>query len=361
MRRLILVALCCAACSPVIRPAPFAGARDQVTDVNLLGPFDGQVIDVATSEPLQGATVVAVWSFDRGDGLIGPYGSQVLETKTDQAGRYRVPRPRVKVHGRHVRLVSFELVVYKRGYVGYRSDALYEGGGRHDFSLRHNKVELRKWREGDSHARHLLFLSAPVAVAQLSKWERESANLDLYQTLGGASKVVVSDPIGPLETNATATLELLDASALLLVSDIQLRTGYTDEFATKELQDLARTHFFHGVHLQATGHDETWDIGLRVWKDPPGGLALVQETFEATLPGVSASSEITAQTWVLDGNSVRAVGVLDPEQNVGFLLTCGASQCPDIETAIILAKLAHTRIAQLRLVKPGTPAQETPQ
>jgi hypothetical protein len=83
--------------------------------------------------------------------------------------------------GATLRLVSFQLVVYKRGYASYRSDALFEGGGRagarRDFTGRHNRIELEKWRERDSHAEHLLFLSPPREVVRVARWERQQANL----------------------------------------------------------------------------------------------------------------------------------------------------------------------------------------
>jgi hypothetical protein len=339
-------------CSPIVREPNFAGAATRVTDVTLIGPFDGQVIDESTSEPLQGATVVGVWSYDRGDGFIAPYGSEVVEVKTDQAGRYRIPRAKMAVRGAWLRLVAFELVVYKRGYVAYRSDSTYEGGGRTDFTLRHNKVKLRKWREADSHAAHLLFLAAPPQIEQLSKWERERANVDLYRELGGA--VAGAEPTGP--TQAPEQMQLLDALALLTPEEVRRRTGYTEPFDVKELGDLARTHFYHGVHLEAIDRDETFDVAYRVWKAPPGGLATVQETFEATLPGVKPTAEITPQTWIYDGDDVRAVAFLDTEADVGVLLTCGAAQCADIETAIILAKFLYGRIDQLALIEaPSTP------
>ena len=139
-------------------------------------------------------------------------------------------------------------------------------------------------------------------------------------------------------------MELLDARGLLPPDEVRRRTGYADAFDVKDLADLARTHFYHGVHLQAVDRDETFDVAYRVWKDPPGGLDTVKETFEATLPGVEPSGEITDQTWVFDNDDVRAVAFLDPEQSLGLLLTCGVQQCVDIETAIILAKFAADHI-----------------
>ena len=40
-------------------------------------------------------------------------------------------------------LVDAYLIAYKRGYAGYRSDAVPTGGPRSDFTVRHNRVELR--------------------------------------------------------------------------------------------------------------------------------------------------------------------------------------------------------------------------
>lgn len=345
-------------CGPIVRPARFAGARDRVTDVTLEGPFDGQVVDETTAEPIQGAAVVAVWSYDQGDGLQAPSGSEVVEVKTDQAGRYRIPHaPRHRGAARPLRMVSFQLVVYKRGYVGYRSDRLLDGTPRNDFAQRHNRVQLRKWRDTDSHAQHLVFLAAPAAVAKLSAWEREAANVDLYRELGG--EAAGPAPAAPGEPKAA--LQVLDARRLLTPEDVRRRTGYTDAFEVKELGDLARTHFYHGVHLQAVDRDEVWDVALRVWKDPPGGLAPVVETFEATLPQVKVGSEITPETWIYDSEEVRAVAFLDRDRNVGVLLTCGAMQCVDIETAIILAGFVHGNLDALELVDaPRDPAPGEP-
>jgi len=344
---LAMAVLVAAACGPIVRPARFSGARDRVTEVTLMGPFDGQVVDETTAEPIQGAAVVGVWSYDQGDGLQRPSGSAVVEVKTDQAGRYRIPdAPRHKRGARPVRLVSFQLVVYKRGYVGYRSDRLLDGTPRNDFAQRHNRVQLRKWRDTDSHAQHLVFLAAPAAVAKLSAWEREAANLDLYRELGG--QAAGPAPEGPAVPKAA--LQVLDARELLTPEDVRRRTGYTDAFEVKELGDLARTHFYQGLHLQAVDRDEVWDVALRVWKDPPGGLSPVVETFEATLPQVKVTTEITPETWVFDSDEVRAVAFLDREANVGVLITCGGMQCVDIETAIILASFVHGNLDVLELV-----------
>lgn len=339
-------------CAPLVRPPSFEGARDRVSDASLLGPFDGQVVDEATSEPVAGATVVGVWSYDEGDGLVTPAGSETIEVKTDQAGRYRLPDAPQRKRGSNMRLVSFQLVVYKRGYVGYRSDRHFDGTPRTDFTVRHNRASVRKWRDTDSHAQHLMFLASPASVRKLSNWEREAANLDLYRAAGGQSRGGDGPAAKPDEPSARMTM--LDAAALLPPEDIRRRTGYSEAFERKELGDLARTHFYHGVHLEAVGREEAWDVAYRVWKDPPGGLDPVVETFEATLPDVEITGEITADTWVFDSEDVRAVAFLDRERNVGVLLTCGAMQCIDIETVIILAGFLHDNLDALAQVDAET-------
>lgn len=355
------------ACGPAVRPAPFPGARDQVTDATLVGPFDGQVVDETTGEPIAGATVLGVWTYEGGEGLLGPLGSEVQRTETDQAGRYRVPPAPRRVRGPSARMIAFHLYAYKRGYVGYRSDRTFDGAARHGFTVRRNRVPLRKWRETDSHATHLAHMAGPPFLQKLMAWEREAANAALYKRLGGtlataAAPTPTADPTsGPAAPAGDQGLQVLDAGALLPPAEVRRRTGYTDAFDVKELGDLRRTHFYHGVHLEASERDETWDVAYRVWKDPPGGLDPVVETFQATLPGVKPSTEVTAQTWVLDGDSVRAVAFIDPEQSLGVLLTCGASQCVDIETAIILANFLYGNADSLvQIAADSVPARPDP-
>jgi hypothetical protein len=354
-RVLAFVGLACVvtACSPLVRDAPFGGARDHVADVALTGPFNGQIVDGTTSAPIGDATVVAVWSYDRGDGLVGPGGSETYVARSDRAGRYRIPLAPSKLRGQSLRLVEFTLFVYKRGYVAYRSDVPYDGGRRAEFVARHNRVAMRKWAGTDSHAEHLLMLSPPPEIERLTQWERIAANAALLRALSGAPSES-GTPTSP------STLEWLDATALLPPEEVRRRTGYLEAFNVGELADLARTHFYHGVHLRAVDREEVWDLGIRVWRDPPGGLEPVLETFRATLPGVEPTADITAETYVLDTEAVRAVAFLDRERKVGVLLTCGGMQCADIETALILAGYVRDHLGDLKQVPvTGTPAPAT--
>jgi hypothetical protein len=352
----VLLALM-AGCAPLVRPSTFVGARDQVTDSTLLGPFDGQVVDLATGEPIADAVVVGTWAYDRGDGFIGPYGSETYSTTTDAAGRYRVPPARLSVRGGTVRLVAFHLVVYKRGFLGYRSDALYEGGARSDFTVRHNRVELRKWRETDSHAEHLLFLAAPRALRRGTLWEQDLANLDLFRKLGGAGKAADDPEAGKPAQKAA---EWLDATALLSPDEVRLRTGYPDNFEISDLPDLERKSFYHGVHFQAVGREEAYDIAFRVWRAPPNGLDPIRDTIKETMGAVKVTSEITPETYVLSAEGVQAVAFIDTDASVGVLLSCGDEQCGDIDTAIILAKTLHRNLDKLRMIPAPAAAAARP-
>lgn len=345
------------ACAPLVRPAPFPGAQGKVTDATLLGPFDGQIVDASTGEPIVDATIVAVWTYAHGDGLIGPYGSEVREIKTDEAGRYRIPPSSQDRPGATARLVSFQLIVYKRGYVGYRSNVLFDGSPRSDFTTRHNRIQMTKWRDADSHAQHLLFLGAPRSIQKLNLWEQDLANRDLLrQQIRGEEELrsfaqleqEEISPAKPLEAKADM---LLDASNLLTSTEIVGRTNYTGTFTVGEPTDLQRTSFYHGVHFQAVDQDPTWDVMLRVWKQPPGGLEPVIETIEENFPDVEKTDEVTAETWIKTFEGVYAVAFIEREQNVGIILTCGTNQCADVETAIMLAKLISRQLDRLQSVK----------
>lgn len=347
----------------MVRPAPFKGARNQVTDTSLVGPFDGQIVDSATGEPLPDATVVGVWSYDRGDGFVAPSGSETLTIQTDDAGRYRIGRAPLRKRGRSLRLVSFHLLVYKRGYASYRSDTLMAGGPRRDFTGRHNRIELAKWRDRDSHAAHLLHLAPPREVARVSSWERRQANLDLYEALGGGGKRAPGTSTGgALPGPGPGEQDLwLDASALIYPEDVAMRTGYDGDFVVEELGDYPRTDFYHGILFRAEDRSEAFDFSYRVWNQPAGGLEPIVEIFQDNLP-VEASSEVTPETWVYEepGSGYRGVAFIDRDSETGVLVSCGPEQCIDIDTAIILAKYIQGRIAQLSTVPAGPPPDAEP-
>lgn len=295
--------------------------------------------------------MVALWTYDEGRGLTHAAGTVVETFATDAAGRYKIPAVAPRTQAGLQRLVAFDLIVYKRGYVGYRSDADFDGHARIDFVQRHHRVELRKWRETDSHAHHLAFLRPPAELEAQVAWERSPANEALYlaqtQSRSASSGAGGTGSESDGGSEAAPAIALLDARALLPPEEVKRRTGIPTSFQVKDLGDLTRTHFYHGVHLEASIAGEDSDVAYRVWRDPPGGLEVVRETFEASLPGVQPTAEIVDPTWIYDQDDVRAVAFLDEERSIGVLLTCGPAQCIDVETALILAKFIYNRLDQL--------------
>ena len=84
------------------------------------------------------------------NGLGSAAGSFALSfTATDASGRYRIRELEDWPSGR--RLISFHMVIYKRGYVAYRSDRRFSDlGPRRDFAQHNNEVVLERWRS-ESH------------------------------------------------------------------------------------------------------------------------------------------------------------------------------------------------------------------
>ena len=74
-------------CGPMIDAAPFPVRPDSVRPADLLGPYDGIVLDADSDRPIAGATVAAAWAFERGVGLRAPAGAYEFVTETGADGR----------------------------------------------------------------------------------------------------------------------------------------------------------------------------------------------------------------------------------------------------------------------------------
>lgn len=208
-------------CGPIIEQAPFPARPDTVTPGDLLGPYDGRVFEAEGDKPVPGAIVVGSWTFQRGVGFVGPDGAVVRTTETDNDGNYAFSRLSDLPGGLSTRVASFTLFVYKRDYVGYRSDRYFKDGARrNDFAQRGNRVRLDRFSDEMSHARHLSFIAGPPAVRKAAAWEFElaAAELEGVRRPGRrAPEVQLAPP-------------QLDIWPILTVADVRNLTGYKGEF-----------------------------------------------------------------------------------------------------------------------------------
>ena len=132
-------------CGPVVENAPFSARPDTLRPGDLLGPFDGLVVDGETDHPLAGVVVAGAWAFERGIGLQGPAAALEAVAETGADGRYRLKIPEDLPRGDGVRLRRFTLIAYRRGYVAWRSDGIFPTGEpRSDFAQQGTRVRLEK-------------------------------------------------------------------------------------------------------------------------------------------------------------------------------------------------------------------------
>ena len=331
-------------CGPLIENAPFAFRPDTLESGDLLGPFDGIVVDAETERPIASATVSGSWAFERGIGMLGPAGSREVSLETSADGRYRIPRLRDLESGSSMRLRRFTLVVYRRGYVAYRSDFKFDTDEvRHDFSQHDNKIRLVKWQPTMEHRRHLAFLGGGQAIAKAAAWEAQPASLE-YEGL-------TAPPIKDLhaESPVVASEQALDISPLLSVAEVRGVTGFAGEFEVGRMTDKARSEVFDSLHFKAKGKPEAFDVGLRVWSLGTTAAEAQFMKLAGELPAAVATEEIGDRSLRARGGEVLGLAFLLRERGLVFQLSCGISQCTEPGMVLRLAKLVESHVAELHL------------
>lgn len=297
------------------------------------GPFNGRVLDATTKAPIAGALVYAAWTLERGTALAEPAGSREVVGSTDAGGNYRIATLAALPRG--VRVTEFTLLVYKRGYVAYRSDRRFHDlGPRMDFAQNANQVLLERWRNELSHARHLRFVGSGTAVAVLTNWELADASAELDGTR------VAGDDLGRGRGYVVAAQVLSDA-------DIKGRTKYDGQFETGPLSDEPDTASYSSQHFKALGRPETWDVAIRMWRLDPAKATERYEELLTTLPGVTEKDDVASRSFVANENDIRGVGFLDGPRGIVILITCGSSQCTSLDDASALAQGAYTKLKQI--------------
>ncbi|MDB4969599.1 MAG: hypothetical protein JWN44_5288 [Myxococcales bacterium] len=338
-------------CAPMVAQAPFPARADTVVPGDLLGPFDGQVVDAVSGKPVAGAIVQASWSFETGRGLTAPAGGHVQTVATDGEGKYEIdrlsdlPSARSRVNG-------VAVVIYQRGYVAYRSDRLFDnalGGARsrHDFSQRNNVAKMERWSGAYSHVKHVRFVGGTSTLRRALGSEVVEASLEL------TSGRVAAAPAGEPEGTAP-----LDASGLLSIDELRAVTGYIGPFAIEKLGDLPTTGSYDSRHFKATGRAESYDAALRVWRTSPTAAEARYAKLLAEVPHAEAKDEMADRSLRGRDGRIIAVAALDRAHGVVIELTCGLDQCRDANQAAALLRRVMSRAD--RLGSPGIKTTEEP-
>ena len=339
-RLLVLSAAIAFGCGPLVENAPFPARPDSVRPADLLGPYDGIVVDADSERPIAGALVAASWAFERGIGLQAPLGSQEFVTETGVDGRYQIARLPNLPSGLSTRIRRFSLIVYHRGHVAWRSDRRFPGReARRDFSQRGNRIRLEKWQPTFLHSEHLVFLGGGARVRTASAWELQNAALEMEgeraTTPGGAAAAAV------------AAVTPLDSSSLLTQDEIRGVTGYVGKFEDGKLTDLPTTEFYDSRHFKAQGKPESFDVGLRVWRLGTAAAEVQYQRLLAELPGATPKDEVGDASLRAKSGQIHGLAFLVRSRGIVVSLTCGAAQCTEPGHILKLAKLVESRLPEL--------------
>ena len=263
-----------------------------------------------------------------------------LITQTGVDGRYTIPRLAELPTGLSTRVRRFTVIIYQRGYVGWRSDRRFPGRQpRRDFSQQANLVRLERWQASYAHGRHLLFLGGGAKVHEAAAWEAQQAGLDL-EAEGG-------ELIGPGGTSHRLPAAMLDISALLTDDEIRGVTGFVGTFEAGKLADLPTTEFYDSRHFKAKGQPENYDVGLRVWRLGAAAAEVQYQKLQHDLPTASVTDEIGDASFRARAGQIHGLVFLVRERGAVVSLTCGADQCTDPAQVLTLGKLVESRLTEL--------------
>lgn len=329
-------AMLCACALPGERTAPFRVRPDAAEPGALSGPFDGRVVDATTKTPIAGALVYGTWTLERGAALPEPAGAKEFVGSTDAAGYYKVPKLGALPRG--VRVTEFTLLIYKRGFIAYRSDRRFADlGPRMDFAQRANQVLLERWRNELSHARHLRFVGGGTAVAALTSWEIADASAELD------GKRQQGEDVRPGRGEG----QYVVAAQLLSEADIKKRTRYDGGFETGPLADEPDTASYSSQHFKALGRPESWDIALRMWRLDPAKAQDRYEELLTQLPNTAEKDDVGTRSFVASEGEIRGLGFLDAPRGVVVFINCGSNQCTNPDDTTALARVIYDRLKQL--------------
>jgi hypothetical protein len=328
----------CAAPTTPPRTATFRARPDAVAAGNLLGPYTGRVLDSSNRAAVTGAVVYATWTLERTNPLPVAAGHREAVASTDATGRYLIPE--LTDVPADVRIADFTLVIYKRGFVSFRSDRRFaDFGPRRDFAQLDNTVLLERWRPEHSHARHVRFVGGGGVITAVTEWEADAAiaELDPNRKPEGPGPIVPGVGDGPY----------LVAAQLIRPEEITAETRFDGKFETGPLGDEPDTATYSSQHFRALGRNESFDIAIRLWRVGPSAAIDRYDELRSGLPQVDEKDEIASRSLRAIENDIFGIAFLDGQRGVVVLLTCGKSQCTKMEHAVALGQIAHKRIKEL--------------
>jgi hypothetical protein len=342
-----------AGCGPLIEQAPFPVRPDSIRPADLLGPYDGVVLDADSDRPVAGATVQASWAFENGIGFHAPSGAREVVVETGADGRYTIPRLDDLPQGASTRVRRFTLVVYHRGHVAWRNDRVFPGTlRRRDFSQRGNRVRLERWQPALRHVDQLVFLGGGAKLRLASAWELQPAAMELE-----GERVTIGRTPG--EPAAPTPFTPLDVSKLLSDDEIRGVTGYAGKFEDGKLTDLPTTEFYDSRHFKALGKPESYDVGLRVWRLGTAAAEVQYGKLMSTLPAAHATDEVGDASFRAKTEQIGGLVFLVRERGVVVSMTCGDAQCNEPGQLTKLAKLVAGHLSELP-PEPPHPAPPPP-
>lgn len=335
---LLLLVVACTPPTTAPRTATFRARPDAVAAGSLIGPFTGRVLDGTSRAPVTGAVVYATWTLERTNPLPVAAGHRETVVSTDATGRYVIEE--LAEVPADVRVTDFSLVIYKRGFVAYRSDRRFaDFGPRRDFAQLENQVMLERWRPEHSHARHVRFVGGGGVISAVTEWESDAAIAELDPD----RRPTGPGPLGPDIGDGP----YLVAAQLLKPEEIKGRTRFEGSFETGPLGDEPDTATYSSQHFKALGRNESFDIAVRMWRVGPGAAIERYDELREGLPNLEERDEIASRSLRATENDIYGVGFLDGQRGLVVLITCGKSQCASVEDAVALGQLAHKRIKEL--------------
>lgn len=349
----LLLILAAGGCAPLVAQAPFSARADTVVPGDLLGPFDGRVVDAQSGKPLPGALVQALWTFEVGRGLVAPAGGAVRTVATDSDGRFLIDRL-AELPSAPARVARVTVIVYQRGYVGWRSDRVFDataagGRARTDFCQHNSVAKLERWSPVMSHVKHVRFVGGAGPLKRALGNEVLEASLELS---AGPSRRVPDVAVEPEGAP-------LDAGGLLSVDELRAVTGYGGPLNVEKLGDLPSGPSYDSRHFKAVGKAETYDAALRLWRLAPAAAEARYAKLLAEVPHAESKDEIADRSLRGFDGRIVAVAALDRARGVVIELTCGLDQCRDADQAAALLRRVMARLDRLG-APPPKPTEAAP-